>query len=263
MDHGYFKDRLSAYLDGELTTEETRAIADHLESCEECRRHLSELKELDRLVAEHSGLEGDDYFEKAAQKIEQSLEEGTEVTDISGGSERRIRGLWWKVTSVAASAAVLVFIGLHQDDIFGPDDLVLPTESTSDKRTPETGDSGELVLPASDETERESSPSEAGYRDDFEAAEEIAEEKVDQDVAKPTLVEKKEEPGSVSAPAPVPMRESEEESDVLMEPMSMPTPVPPAAERARRGAATSAIGDQAPSGGVEDDNYQKSPDVAA
>jgi len=41
------RERLSAYLDGELTAEERREVAAHLEGCEECRRELALLKRLD------------------------------------------------------------------------------------------------------------------------------------------------------------------------------------------------------------------------
>jgi anti-sigma factor (TIGR02949 family) len=41
------RERLSAYLDGELTAEERREVAAHLEGCEECRRELALLQRLD------------------------------------------------------------------------------------------------------------------------------------------------------------------------------------------------------------------------
>ncbi len=41
------RERLSAWLDGELTPEERREVAGHLEVCPECRRELDLLKGLD------------------------------------------------------------------------------------------------------------------------------------------------------------------------------------------------------------------------
>lgn len=129
MDHGYFKDRLSAFIDQELTPEETRALTEHLEECAECREELARLKAVDRLVEEHSGLDGEDYFEKSARKIEQHLGlEDTTVTDIAAGRKPKHSGLWWKIPSIAASAAVLIFIGMHGDDIFNASDLKAPSE---------------------------------------------------------------------------------------------------------------------------------------
>ena len=54
MDHGYFKDRISAYYDNNLKPEERVVIEEHLKECEECRKLLAELAKLDRLVEEHS-----------------------------------------------------------------------------------------------------------------------------------------------------------------------------------------------------------------
>ncbi|MEW6660106.1 MAG: zf-HC2 domain-containing protein [Thermodesulfobacteriota bacterium] len=41
------RERLSAWLDGELTPEERGEVAAHLEGCEECRRELALLQRLD------------------------------------------------------------------------------------------------------------------------------------------------------------------------------------------------------------------------
>ena len=42
---GHSADRLSAYLDGELTSEENKDVAEHVLACRECR---SDLQEFDR-----------------------------------------------------------------------------------------------------------------------------------------------------------------------------------------------------------------------
>lgn len=126
MDHGYFKDRISAYLDGDLPPYEEQAMAAHLEECEECRTLLEKLRQVERLVEDHSGLNGDEYFEQLAQKIERRIgggQEEPEVTDVSGPGRS---GLVWKLTAAAASVAVLVFIGLHQTDILDMEESVVP-----------------------------------------------------------------------------------------------------------------------------------------
>ena len=156
MDHGYFKDRLSAYIDQELTPEETRAVADHLEECAECRQELTRLGELERLVGEHSGLDGEEYFEQSARKIEERLGlVDTTVTDISPASEKRFKGLWWKVTSIAASVAILTFVGLHKDEIFESGDITAPGETRYDIRVPEDSADGDTAAPVRDSAESE------------------------------------------------------------------------------------------------------------
>ncbi|MFN2245395.1 MAG: zf-HC2 domain-containing protein [Anaerolineae bacterium] len=42
-EHGYFEERLSAYLDGELTPREAEAVEQHLETCSDCQWNLETL----------------------------------------------------------------------------------------------------------------------------------------------------------------------------------------------------------------------------
>src|SRR3989304_8185410 len=117
MNHSYFSDRISAFKDGALPPYEQAAIAEHLKQCNQCRAALAKLEKLDRLVDERSGLDGRDYWEDLAQRTEHRIGlEETRVTDIRPAG--RGWGLGWKWISVAASVAILTFIGLHQSDIF-------------------------------------------------------------------------------------------------------------------------------------------------
>jgi hypothetical protein len=117
MDHSYFKDRISAFKDGGLPPYEQAAIEEHLNECEDCRMALVKLEQLDKLAEDHSQLDGKEYWEQLAQKIEHGIGiDDTNVTDVrpaKGGY-----GLRWKWLAAAASVAILTFIGLHQTDIF-------------------------------------------------------------------------------------------------------------------------------------------------
>jgi anti-sigma factor RsiW len=44
-EHGYFEERISAYLDGELTPQEYKAVEHHLETCPECQWELETLRQ--------------------------------------------------------------------------------------------------------------------------------------------------------------------------------------------------------------------------
>lgn len=52
--NGHPQDRLSEYLDDELTIEERAVIDRHLASCEDCRSHLDALRRLARAIAQDS-----------------------------------------------------------------------------------------------------------------------------------------------------------------------------------------------------------------
>ncbi len=116
MNHEYFKDRVSAFHDGELKHEEAQMMTEHLQACDECRRLLADLEKLDQLVSEHSSLSDSDYWERSAQRIDQAVSgtAGSEVIDVRHGS---YRGLWWKVGALSVSAAVILFIAIYQGDI--------------------------------------------------------------------------------------------------------------------------------------------------
>lgn len=116
MDHSYYRDKISAYVDNELSPQEREIVQQHISECQECRKLLAELKKLDRFVQQRSQLAGEEYWERSAQKIEQRLgfTGETKVTDITPS---RWKGLVPKLAAVAASIAVLGFIALYERDI--------------------------------------------------------------------------------------------------------------------------------------------------
>ena len=116
MDHSYFKDRVSAFFDSELKHEEHEVVRQHIEGCSECQALLEQLEKFDRFARSQAEPGEGDYWEAAARRIEDRLEESgePEVTEIVRSSWK---GLGWKIASVAASVAVLTFIALHRDEI--------------------------------------------------------------------------------------------------------------------------------------------------
>lgn len=58
MDHSYFRDRVSAYMDQNLPAMEQELLTHHVEKelCPECNRLLQELRAVDGMVSKHSGL---------------------------------------------------------------------------------------------------------------------------------------------------------------------------------------------------------------
>jgi len=130
-EHKYIYDLLSAYLDKELEPMKTEAVRRHLEICTECQKELERLRSIDQLVQQHGDLDGSDYWEKSAQTIEQKLGIAeTVVTDIKQRKEKTKSGTWMQIAGVAASVAILTFIGIHHSDIL---DSPLDSKIESDK----------------------------------------------------------------------------------------------------------------------------------
>ena len=156
MDHSYFRDKVSAYHDRELPPQELEMLREHIASCVECSQLLAEYERLDALVAAKIDLKGsDEFWERSAQKIEERLGfiEKTEITPISKPSWDR--SMVWKMTAVAASVAILVFIGLNNDDIFRQ---AIPDEPTRQEIAPNIVADSQVPAKETTATARESRP---------------------------------------------------------------------------------------------------------
>ena len=148
MEHSYFKDRISAFVDGELPPYEKQVVGEHLADCVECQLIKAELEKIDSLIEKHSSLDGDEYWERSAQKIEDRLGlSDTKIEEITPAKRSKYKGLGWKLTTVAASVAVLTFIGLHEKDIFENIDTVPKMQSPSINLPPsESREYDDIVL---------------------------------------------------------------------------------------------------------------------
>jgi|SRR5947207_411112 len=104
-DHGEWIEKLSDYLDAELSVEEQRAVAAHVAGCSACARTLDEL----RAVVEHAGklpaaAPSTDLWSGIAERI---AAEGTRPSVASGWTRRRFSFTW---AELAAATVVLVLI---------------------------------------------------------------------------------------------------------------------------------------------------------
>ena len=130
MEHSYFIERLSAFLDGDLPPYEMQVVEEHLQSCEECRAQLEQYRKLNDLVEQKSRLDDADYWEESAKKIEAAI--GTTQTEVVELKPSKSSGLFWKISAVAASLAVITFISLHRSEIEEPvRNEMMPVEEKS------------------------------------------------------------------------------------------------------------------------------------
>ena len=95
---------LAAYTDGELEGEELRAVRQHLEECDHCRKLLEELRVADALLDRCPSLSASDGF---VDRVMESARCGGRLPRTRDARILSLRRL-----SYAAAAAVLIVIGL-------------------------------------------------------------------------------------------------------------------------------------------------------
>lgn len=104
-------DRLSEYLDGELTLEEQRGLEAHLPSCAECLRTLAELREV---VARAAALTAAAPSTELWDGIQRRIVEGDPPAVLpfrtrEPGSARARRSVSFSMPQLAAAALVIMF----------------------------------------------------------------------------------------------------------------------------------------------------------
>lgn len=98
--------RLSAYMDGELVSEQKLIVETHLRECETCQRELQTLMEAWDLVGNLPEPELDLYFYK---RLEAKM--------VSGGGKRKLA--WVDRVLIPASAVAVVILGIVVGSIVG------------------------------------------------------------------------------------------------------------------------------------------------
>jgi len=135
MDDAWYRDRLSAYADNQLPLDERQAVEEHLARNAESRAILEQIVRFKQFADAHGDLDDTEYFEESARAIEQRL--GLiDQPKIAHIARPRYAGLGWKIAAVAASIAVLTFIGLHTDQI---GQMLRPSPTDQMSETPRPG----------------------------------------------------------------------------------------------------------------------------
>jgi len=126
--NGHVLDRLSAYMDGELSASEGATVRDHLGDCPECSRRLDELVGLDEKVRELPAEAPEGYFDSFPHRVRQRLEAGRRP------AVRRLPAWAWPV---AAALLVSVLVGTRIGDWFPAPPAVERSGARAGKEAPE------------------------------------------------------------------------------------------------------------------------------
>lgn len=128
MDESYFKDKISAYLDNELSAEERVIVEEYIRAHPDAQEQLARLAALKKVSDRHLSLGGDDlYWERNARKIESAIG-AVSAEKVSAPQKSEWMRHWWKLTAVAASVGILFFIATNKDEI---EKKALPTDAPS------------------------------------------------------------------------------------------------------------------------------------
>ena len=98
---GHERERLSAYLDGELPTGEAAAVAAHVAACPDCAERLAELAAVDERFAATPLDVPDRYFDTCAPRVRERIEAEPPRT-----AARRVPAWAWAVAAVLVLAVV-------------------------------------------------------------------------------------------------------------------------------------------------------------
>lgn len=109
------KERLSAYLDGELNSQETDAIFKHLDTCESCRQELDALESTSKLVGDHIDLQLasfqlDDLYSDVMTAVEADHKEQVTIKELFQENfiTRFFKGVLSYSPTLASVAAILL-----------------------------------------------------------------------------------------------------------------------------------------------------------
>lgn len=110
-DCALFEEKLSAYLDGRLPSEQMAQVAAHLQTCASCSALLDKMSGLDKLAVQALTDFDDAALSDLDRRIAEEIDALPEPETIKVTGKSRIFPIWQKYVAVAASIAVLFLVG--------------------------------------------------------------------------------------------------------------------------------------------------------
>lgn len=106
-----YEDRLSAYLDGRLSPQEMAEIAAHLDACPACSALLEKMRHLEEMAAGVSTDFDNNLMDELSGRINAGVNEIGEIGETPGGRTAKIIPVWYRYAAIAASFAIVFFVG--------------------------------------------------------------------------------------------------------------------------------------------------------
>lgn len=104
------KNRLSAYLDGELSPDDMAEVSAHLESCPDCSALLEKMRQVDEMAGTAIPDFDDVLMDSLAGRIMAGIDEPKPVTEVDHPRPRVIP-IWYRYAAVAASVVIVFLAG--------------------------------------------------------------------------------------------------------------------------------------------------------
>jgi len=158
--------KLSVYMDGQLSPDETAHVAAHLETCESCSLLLEKMRRVDEM-AEHIMPEFDEtLMTRLADRISAGIDESGQSAGDAEASRMKAIPIWYRYVAVAASVAIVFLAGRMALKESGGD-LLRPAVSFDapkatpadividlDERAAESVHEDKSVIPGTEDVER-------------------------------------------------------------------------------------------------------------
>lgn len=193
-------DRLSLYIDNELSPEEMRQVEEHLQSCEICQKEYEDYK---NLISVLNGLPEEEPPEGYCKRLHKKLLENSPQREIKKQVSKIMslnRSKWLKYGSIAAALVLVIAVaGINN---FGGMGMKAKNESSYDMSTTEAP-AAPQAMPMEPQNGAVAEESMGGYEKDYDYTRDEASHKADDSIMTTSVIDQKEmkiiKTGTISA----------------------------------------------------------------
>lgn len=193
-------DRLSLYIDNELSPEEMRQVEEHLQSCEICQKEYEDYK---NLISVLNGLPEEEPPEGYCKRLHKKLLENSPQGKAKKQTSKIMslnRSKWLKYGSIAAALVLVIAVaGINN---FGGMGMKAKNESSYDMSTTEAP-AAPQAMPMEPQNGAVAEESMGGYEKDYDYTRDEASHKADDSIMTTSVIDQKEmkiiKTGTISA----------------------------------------------------------------